>query len=355
VASNVIGWDNGVPSSQTTDHQGSQAQARFGLPWAQVTAGLDWVAYAMETTWTPQKTEYENRAGFLLAKGMFLEKRLIVDGGLRYDTYEVAMQEPAGPRAKDSRLTPSAGLAYLLTEAWKARIHYGRAFVMPGADQLAADYITWGTHYLGNPNLRPESSQTWEGGVSYKRATLEAGLCYFQTSFRDKIETVAVAGTSSWDNVGRAKVSGVEGEFSYDVGSLFSWPYEVKLFASFVYHDTSRDLENHQDLKYINTWHSAYGVRVADDDGLSARLNFAYSGRQIIDDRQSGVLPAPEVEMGGFTVADVTVSKRLVAFRDAGSLLLRGDIANLLDTEYAYVKGYPMPGRVFTLGLDWEY
>jgi vitamin B12 transporter len=59
--------------------------------------------------------------------------------------------------------------------------------------------------------------------------------------------------------------------------------------------------------------------------------------------------------MGGFTVADVTVSKRLVAFRDAGSLLLRGDIANLLDTEYAYVKGYPMPGRVFTLGLDWEY
>lgn len=355
VASNADGWDDGVPSTQKTYHQGSQAQASIVFPWVTVTTGLDWVAYDMETTWTPQKTEYDNMAAFLLGKGMFLKERLIVDGGLRYDTYEVALQEPAGRHQKDSRFTPSVGLAYLLTSEWKARVHYGQAFVMPGADQLAADYMTWGTHYLGNPDLRPESSQTWEAGFHYSRPDLQAGLSYFQTSFRDKIETVVTAASSSWDNVGRAKLSGVEGDFSYDIGVLFSWPYEVKLFAGFVYHHTYRDLENHRDLKYINAWQGSYGLSVTDYDGFSARLNFAYSGRQIIDDWQSGVFPTPEDEMGGFTVAHVTVIKRVMKLGDGGSLSLRGEIANLMDKEYAYVKGYPMPGRAFTLGLEWEY
>jgi vitamin B12 transporter len=355
VASNASGWDNGIAAMQKTAHQGSQVQGSMDLDWAQVTAGLDWADYAMENTWTPQETEYENRAGFILVKGRFLDQRLIVDGGLRYDTYEVAMLEPAGQREKESRLTPSVGMAYLLSRAWQARLHYGQAFVMPGADQLAADYTTWGRHYRGNPHLRPESSRTWEAGIHYYGPLLAAGLSSFHTSFDDKIEVVAVEGIYSWDNVGRATVGGVEGEFSCDIGAWLAWPYEVKLFAGLLYHHTYEDQVTQQDLKYIHEWQGSCGLSVTDYDGFSGRLSFTYSGPQIIDDRQSCIVPTPVVEKGGFTVAQVSVVKRLLALDKAGALSLRADIANLLDTEYAYVKGYPMPGRVFSLGLEWGY
>ncbi|MDA3785286.1 MAG: TonB-dependent receptor [Deltaproteobacteria bacterium] len=355
VASNASGWDNGIAAMQKTAHQGSQVQGSMDLDWAQVTAGLDWADYAMENTWTPQETEYENRAGFILVKGRFLDQRLIVDGGLRYDTYEVAMLEPAGQREKESRLTPSVGMAYLLSRAWQARLHYGQAFVMPGADQLAADYTTWGRHYRGNPHLRPESSRTWEAGIHYYGPLLAAGLSSFHTSFDDKIEVVAVEGIYSWDNVGRATVGGVEGEFSCDIGAWLAWPYEVKLFAGLLYHHTYEDQVTQQDLKYIHEWQGSCGLSVTDYDGFSGRLSFTYSGPQIIDDRQSSIVPTPVVEKGGFTVAQVSVVKRLLALDKAGALSLRADIANLLDTEYAYVKGYPMPGRVFSLGLEWGY
>ncbi len=355
ILSNASGWDNGQTAFQETEQQGGQAQASVELDWLRLTAGVDYVNYDIETSWTPKETSYDNKAGFVLAKGKFFDKRLIIDAGLRYDDYEVEMENPVGNRVDDSEWTPSAGIAYKLTEELQARIHYGEAFVMPGADHLAADYITWGVQNLGNPDLKPETSRTWEAGLRYQRQSLSTSVGLFQTTFRDKIETVTSPGISTWDNLGRARINGVEGDFSFDVGSLFDWSYEVRLFASFVYHNKYRDQENHRDLKDMNKWNGSYGLSISDLEGFAARLNFAYNGEQVVDDWESGFFPTPEAEMGGFTVTTLTVSKRLWNFDQFGDVALRAEVDNLLDKEYAYVKGYPMPGRLFTLGLDWEY
>lgn len=355
ILSNASGWDNGQTAFQETEQQGGQAQASVELPWLTVTAGVDWVDYQMEASWTPQETTYENMAGFMLAKSRLLNDRLIIDAGLRYDDYEVEMKRPVGNREDDSEWTPSAGVAYKLTNELQARVHYGQAFVMPGADQLAADFVSFGVRNIGNPNLKPESSRTWEAGLNYQKQSLSTSLSFFHTSFRDKIETVVVGADSSWDNVGRATLSGIEGEFSFDIGSLFDWSYEVMVFAGFVYHNKYRDEENHRDLKELNKWNAHYGVGVSDLDGFSARINFAYNGEQRVDDWQSGIYPSPAAEMGGFTVANLTVSKGLWDLPTFGEVSLRAEVDNMLDKEYAYVKGYPMPGRLFTLGLDWEY
>jgi outer membrane cobalamin receptor len=39
----------------------------------------------------------------------------------------------------------------------------------------------------------------------------------------------------------------------------------------------------------------------------------------------------------------------------AGRFSIRGEVHNLFDEDYAYVKGYPMPGRSFFAGLAWEF
>jgi vitamin B12 transporter len=61
------------------------------------------------------------------------------------------------------------------------------------------------------------------------------------------------------------------------------------------------------------------------------------------------------VEKGGFTVTDLTMSKKIVDTEKYGDITLRGEIRNLLDKEYSYVKGYPMPGRTFQLGIRYDF
>jgi vitamin B12 transporter len=353
--SNASGWDDGIPDKQKTDHEGFQAQITKDMSWLKMTGGIDWLDYEMTTTWTPEKTEYENTGYFLLTKAKFYEDHIIVDVGLRYDTYDVEVSEPSGNSEDDYNVTPSIGVAYLPTENLKIRAQYGEAFVMPGADQLAADYVIWGIHYVGNPDLDPESSKTYEVGVDYTTNVMSASLSYFYTDFEDKIETVSVAGSSTWDNVGEAEISGIEGLFSYDIGMRLGWQYEVKPYVNFVYLDEYRDEENDEDLKYTNDWNASYGLSISDMDGFSSRLNFSYTGRQTVDDWETGGWPTPEVEMGGFTVADFSLSKRFLDFDQYGTFTVKGDIINLFDKEYAYVKGYPMPGRSLFMSLTYNY
>lgn len=353
--SNVSGWDDGIPSTNTTEQQGGQAQLSLDRDLFLVTGGLDWQKYEVESSWDPTETEYANYAGFLLAKLRLMEGKVILDGGLRYDYYEVEVVEPAGREEDDTNLTPSVGLAYLPLDGLKLRAHYAEAFVMPGADQLAADYTNWGVRNLGNPDLKPETSRTYEAGLDYEKNGFTGSLGYFFTRFRDKIERVAAGSVMTWENVGIAEISGFEGEFSYDLGVPLDWPYEVKPYASFTHIDRYRDLENDTDLTYINEWHATWGLLVSDLEGFSTRLNFAYSGRHRAEDWESGAFNPPIIEMGGFTVADLTVVKRLADLEDYGAFTLKGEITNLFDTDYDHVKGYPMPGRAFFLTLMYTY
>ena len=345
-------WGN---YSDKTDQKGGQAQLTKDMDWLKLTGGVDWQDYDRSTSYTPQKTNYDNTGYFLLAKAKFMEEKLIIDGGLRYDSYDVEVSEPAGNTEKDTNITPSIGLAYFPLNDLKIRAQYAEAFVMPGADQLAADYVSFGTHYVGNPNLKPESSKTYEAGVDYDSEKLSASISYFFTNFEDKIESTFVAGNSTWENVGKAEIAGIEGLLSCDLGIVLGWKYEVKPYINFVYLTRYRDKENHEDLKYINDWNASYGLTLSDLDGFSSRLNFSYTGSQSVDDWETGGWPPPEIKMGGFTVADISISKRILDYDQYGAFTLSGEITNLFDKEYAYVKGYPMPGRSFFMRLTYNY
>jgi len=104
-----------------------------------------------------------NPAAFLLGKAAFLEKQIVASFGLRYDWYLVEVNEPAGREEEQGRLTPKIGLAWMVTESLKLRSQYAQGFTMPSADQLAADYRSFGSHIVGNPDLDPEKSTKRDG------------------------------------------------------------------------------------------------------------------------------------------------------------------------------------------------
>ena len=354
--SNPDFWDDGIASRSETDQKGVQAQASMKTDEFSVTAGFDWVKYEVTTTWDPTKTEYDNPAGFILAKTTFLDKRLIITGGLRYDEYDVEVERGAGRDEDDDNLAPRFGMAYLLTDNLKLRANYGEAFKMPAAREMAADYFVWGTHYVGNPDLDPEKSKTYEGGVDFSFGSVSSSLTYFYTDFEDKIETAAGAGgESTWENIGDATMEGIEFEASCDLGEFVEWDFEIKPYVNLVYFFDYEDDETNDDLLYTSDLNLSYGITVSDFKSLSANLNFAYTGEQDIQDWESGLWPAPVIDRGGFTVANFTISKKVVDYEKYGSVTLRGEIQNLLDKNYAYVKGYPMQGRSFFFGCRYDF
>ena len=356
IASNPDFWDDGIPNTVEVDQKGAQAQVSYDQENLLVTGGFDWVNYKTEDdTYSPKEAEYNNPAYFISAKARLFEQRFIISGGARYDDYTVDMKDEGG-KERDNHTSPRVGVAYLLTDYLKLRANYGEAFKMPSAQQLAGNYPDFSGNYVGNPDLKPETTNTLEGGLDISYASFNSSLTYFYTNFRDKIQTSSTpTGDITWENLGEAEIGGFEAEFSYDIGASFAWDFELKPYVSFVYLTEYKDKETGEDLKYTPDLNVSYGITFSDSNGFSSNLNFAYIGEQWVDDWESGVWPAPVIKKGSFTVANFTITKKILDFQNYGSMTLKGEIQNLFNKGYSYVNGYPMPGRNFFLGLKYAF
>ena len=356
VASNPSGWDDDEPYEKETDQQGAQGQFTANLGNYLITAGIDWIEYDIETTpYAPNEYNFDNPACYLLGKAKFFDRRFILSAGLRYDEYEVEVSEPEGNTESNENLSARLGMAYLITDYLKLRANYGEAFKMPDAMEMAGNTESSYGRTVGNPDLDPETSKTYEIGIDLSYTSFNSSLTYFYTDFKDKIQGCTLDnGDSSWENLGDATISGFEAEFSYDFGSLFNWKLEVKPYVNFTYLTEYEDEEEKEELQYTPEMTASYGISISDYDGFSTRLNFAYAGENDITDYESG-WPYKDMEADDFTVADFMISKRIIKTERYGGLTLRGEIKNLFDKDYEYVKGYPMPGRSFFLGLRYDF
>ncbi len=355
-ASDPSGWDSGMISSNTTDQQGAQAQLTGTFGSSTLTGGFDWLDYEVENSWTPRETSYTNPAVFLLGKITFLEDQLAANVGLRYDWYTVEVSEPAGRDEDQNRLTPKIGLAWTVMEGVKLRAQYAEGFMMPSADQLAADFTSFGTRVVGNSDLDAEKSTTYEGGIDFSRNGLNTALTWFSTDFKDKITPVYLAdGAQSWQNIGEATISGLETELSYDLGVPLAWAWELRPYVNLTYLTQYEDEETGDDLQYISDTTLAGGIVTSNGAGTFCRLNVTYTGSQDVQDWESGSYPAQVVQLDSVTVADLTAAYRFLETENYGTFTVRGEITNLFDEDYAYVKGYPMPGRGFFVNLRWDY
>ena len=347
-------------SANQTEFEGASAQVSWDADIATITGGIDWLHYhTYSDPWSPRETEYDNPAGFLLAKVRAFEEKLIVSGGMRYDDYKVEVKQNQGSDQSITNTAFQAGAAYHVIPDLKIRANWGQGFAMPSAQQLAYNITSFGITTVGNPNLKPVESTTYDGGLDYSTNGLSASGTYFYTDYRNKIQTVTVGpALKSYTNTGKATVAGVEGTVSWDLGTTFAWDYAVVPRFGITYLTKYRDEEANTDLKYTPESVMNLGVAISNYDDLMADVNFAYFGKEIVDDWYLAGPPtwtAPVVTKGSFVLADLVVEKRLVRMGPVGDLTLRGEINNLLNEEHEHVQRYPGPGRSFVLGMRWDY
>lgn len=357
VYSNPDFWDDGIPSFTNTKHRGAQAQMTLDLDRYTFTTGFDWVYYKIDSFYSPKETKYKNPAWFVLTKIKLLDNSLILSGGARYDKYKVEVGNNEGKDKDKSHVCPTIGIVYLLNDNIKLRANYAQGYRMPDAKELASDFYLWGTHYKGNMDLDPERGWTAETGIDVSLNLLDASFGYFYTYFKDKIVTKSdyINQLVTYENHGKAKVQGMEGSVVLYIGKHFDLPFQIKTYGNFVYLIDRKDEETNKDLKYTEKVTVSYGIYLSDKKDFWSNLNFEYHGSQVVDDWESGLWPAPVVKIGGFTVANLSVGKKLVAIGNYGSFSVRGEIRNLFDKDYQYVKGYPMPGRSFYLGIRYDF
>jgi len=86
---------------------------------------------------------------------------------------------------------PKAGLVFKLSDAWILRGSFGMGFRVPDLGQLYFRFANPATFYqvIGNPNLNPEHSQSFQAGALYRHSRFRLGVGLFRNNVRDLIES----------------------------------------------------------------------------------------------------------------------------------------------------------------------
>ncbi|WP_193227593.1 TonB-dependent hemoglobin/transferrin/lactoferrin family receptor [Aureimonas psammosilenae] len=162
----------------------------------------------------------------------FLDNRLRVTPGLRFDWYEhepkltdeyrdsAAFNGTVPDGSNDVALSPKVLVEYDIIPSLTAYGQYTQGFRAPTAGELFGRFGAVGTYLrTGNPDLDPETSSGFDVGLRYGDKDLGAQVNLFTTHYDNFIDTVLVAppggnypqgGITSYRNIPNARISGVE-------------------------------------------------------------------------------------------------------------------------------------------------
>ena len=312
------------------------------------------------------KSESENFGLFGEAKLYLLQERLLMSAGVRQDWFKVKVKRTAGlwvnPRDEDfSHASFRAGLNYKLRDDLIFKTTYGTGFRAPTPDEMAADYVSsWGTRYLGNPDLDPEKSKTLDFGFVLKRKLINLNAAYFITEYKDKIISVphpTLSRTQTYVNVDGAKIQGLELNLRTELAPLFGLPFSVSPFVDLTYHtkyrtEDPREITSYGTKTFLWTpkWTGTFGITLSEAK-WSATLYGVYVGdEKVVDWNYFSPTYMKAVKKQDFTIFNLALS-----YTPFKNLELKGTVENLFNRKYEYVQYYPMPETTIRIGLKFDY
>ncbi len=256
-------------------------------------------------------------------------------------------------RARFQTSNPSLGLRQALSSELQLHATLGQSFVSPSASELTGAAVTSFKDRVeitrGNAELRPESSRSWDLGLSWSRGGAALSATVFDTRVRDKIardsgsRQDAQTLVFSYVNMARARMQGLELEASWRLAPA------LQLSAAGTQYLKARQQQG-SDWESINNV-PRRTLRLAADlrwQAWSGRLGLRHVGVSHDQDWVSG--SGRQVSYPAFSVADLSARWQL---RPEQELSLAVD--NLFDRFYAEKFGFPQPGRNFKLSYRHDF
>jgi vitamin B12 transporter len=225
--------------------------------------------------------------------------------------------------------TGNAGWGWNFSPRARLRLSWGEGFRAPNFNELY--YPDGGFGFAGNPDLRPEHSETWETGLELQPADgHRLGLSAYRSRVRDLI-AFAAPGTNNAININRAELEGVELEYRFDrggwtAGGNLTWQDAVDAGTGAPLLRRAKR-KAHLDLGYRFDNGLELGL---DGDFVSARADF------------------------GASLPSHALAHLRVAWTLSPAWRLEGRLENLTDRDYSLVHGYNTPGRSGIINLVWN-
>jgi outer membrane receptor protein involved in Fe transport len=266
--------------------------------------------------------------------------QLILGAGVRYDYYHLPAQLWANA---SSQVSPRADVIYHIVQQLSLRANYGRAFRAPSLAELAIDQQMYAATLLGNPYLRAETVDTVEAAVDawpfrdYLRLSLTGFYNYAGNLINQ--QQIGSGSTSQFQNIGTAKVAGLEVEAAAQVRQLdagFDVAYQyLNSNASTTADNRPGPLDYAPNHRVYLRAHKRFGFGLFIDfyglyvgERLDPAIGFDANGNRT----SRTVLP-------GYFVANARVGARVWRTLTASVIA-----TNLFNAHYEEMLGYPAPG-----------
>jgi iron complex outermembrane receptor protein len=254
-------------------------------------------------------------------------------------TSPTVLEESYNSRSNTS-FSPKGAIVYKPFDKTTFRVSGGKAFRAPTLYELYRTVQDHGGRTTsGNPDLKPETTLSWDAGVEQKLwSGATAKATYFENYIKDMIYSKTITSTYTTKvNAGRAESKGVELEFEQKIDSL------VRLFANYTYTDAV--------IKENNASPASVGKKVTGIPphmvNLGADVRYGqfsgiitgrYASKRHGDDDNSDDVNGVYGAYDEFFTVDLKLSYKITPWAKASF-----SIDNLLDKQYFLY--YKAPGR----------
>lgn len=330
------------------------------------------------------KTEYSVFGAYVQDEMRF--GALSVIPGLRYDSYKIepkasakydaqanANGQPAST-SKDNALSPRLGLIYEVSPALIPYAQYSRGFRSPSPHEVNSFFNnTSGTtsySQIANPNLKPETSNSYEIGLRGKLALKGSNVRYsvaaFAGKYRNFIESVVLSGNytlanpaiNQYVNASRASIHGLEGRLDWklDNGWNFKTGFAYTEGTSINRNGVKAGLESVSPLSVIA------GLRYEPSQTWFVQGDVIYNAAK----KREDVPTTTSFLSPSYTIADISGGYKL-----SKNMTLNVGVRNLFDRKYwnwSDIRGlsaltttslnrdaFTSPGRSLNASLKIEY
>ena len=249
-------------------------------------------------------------------------------------TSDVAVRRDIFNRFRDAT-SVRASLLGRLGPRWSLAGSYAEGIAQPTFFDL---YGFFPGNFIGNPQLKPESSRGFELSLRYRHGPFGASLTGYRQRLHDEIVNDATF-TSVLNASGSSRRWGLEASADWTVSP------QLRLSANYAYlRATQPDPVTGAQLTETRRPKNSASVVV---DGTAGRISYAaslaYVGKHL-DNRD--IYPFDRLSLGSYWLADARVA---YAVRPGVELFVRG--ANLLDQKYQDVFTYRTEGRGLFAGI----
>lgn len=302
---------------------------------------------------------------YLQDQAFFLQERLILTAGLRYDSFSTSPETDEGfttqyPDSDSDAFTGKIGSVYHFSDSFSGFAQISQGFKAPTVYDLYYFY-NQGAVVEPNPNLKPEKSTSYEAGFRGRNDSTRFEIVAFYNDYSDFINDVSLGTIGGKDgytkeNINKAEIYGAEFSSTTMLDQAFGAPKGLYSRLSVAYAE-GRDKETGDHLDSVAPLTGNIGL------GYDS-TNFVYGGLINItmaaskdDWTTSDNFVAP-----GYSLVDLTTY-----YRPMEDLTLRAGLFNAFDKKYwlfSDVNGrtqgdnqdfYTQSGRNWGISLDYQF